>query len=118
MKYVIQNPVDEINEKTSLHIELEKEKLSVGNYKWRFICSNKVKEVKKIKKTDSKKVRDEKREINQEQEDLAWYKKNYAEEWREIFEDEMSQPTLFSGLKRQTAEANAYLKLREKYPRS
>lgn len=112
---VIQRPINEINEKTSLHIELEKEKLGVGNYKWRFICSNKVKEVKKIKKTDSKKLRDEKREINQEQEDLAWYKKNFAEEWQEIFEDEMSQPTLFSGLKRQTAEANTYLKLKEKY---
>lgn len=118
VKYVIQNPVDEINEKTSLHIELEKEKLGVGNYKWRFICSNKVEQVKKIKKTDSRKEIEEKREINREQEDLAWYKKNYAEEWREIFEDEMSQPTLFSGLKRQTAEANAYLKLKEKYPRS
>ena len=112
---VIQRPIDEINEKTSLHIELEKEKLGVGNYKWRFICSNKVEPVKKIKKTDSRKAIEEKREINQEQEDLAWYKMNYAEEWQEIFDEEMSQPTLFSGLKRQTAEANTYLKLKEKY---
>lgn len=114
---VIQNPCKEINEKTNISIDLEYEKLGVGNYKWRFICSNKISEIK-INKTDSRKEIDEKREINQELEDMAWYKKNYAQEWQKLFDEEMNQQTHFSPLKRITAEADTYLKLKEKYPRS
>lgn len=116
--YVLSKPLEELNKvNTDFKVEVSKVMRGRNLVAFRFDCTETPKEAQKLKisKTDDKKVRDEKREINREQEDLAWYKMNYAEEWQEIFEDEMSQPTLFSGLKRQTAEANTYLKLKEKY---
>ncbi len=117
VRFVIKNPCEEINKKTNIQINLGYEKISVGNYKWRFYCSNKITDSKIIKKTDSKYLIDEKRQVNQEKEDMFWYKNNYPEEWNQIFEDELNAPMLFPGLKNTTAEANTYLKLKAKYPK-
>lgn len=95
---VIQRPINEINEKTSLHIELEKEKLGVGNYKWRFICSNKAEEVKKIKNLDSQKEISTKRQIDKENEEIRFYKTKYPEKFSEYLKIAEAQQTLPFGI--------------------
>lgn len=119
--YVISKPLEELNKvNTDFRVEVSKVMRGRNLVAFRFDCTEAEKGQNKIaiKKTDSRKEIDEKREINQELEDMAWYKKNYAQEWQKLFDEEMNQPTLFSGLKRSTAEADTYLKLKEKYPRS
>lgn len=89
-KKIIENPINEINEKTLLKIEVEKIKLEKGKYKYHFDISQKNK-VLKISKSDSKQAKDEKREINEEEKIIA----ENPERFNEIFEEEKQQPSLF-----------------------
>lgn len=95
---VIKNPCEEINEKTNIKIELEYEKLEVGKYKWRFVCSNKVEEAKKIKKTDRQKEIEIKRQINREADEVDFYKTKYPEKFAEYLKIAESQQTLPFGI--------------------
>lgn len=105
---VIKNPCEEVNEKTNIKIDLEYEKLGVGNYKWRFICSNKIEEVKKIKKTDTLQTKQYKQEMNAEKKLIAENPERFAE----LFEEEMQQPALF-GSREIFARANAVSRLKK-----
>lgn len=98
VKKVIKNPCEEINEKTNIKIELEYEKLGVGKYKWRFICSNKAEEVKKIKNLDSQKEISTKRQIDKENEEIRFYKTKYPEKFSEYLKIAESQQTLPFGI--------------------
>lgn len=117
VKGVIKNPCEEINKKTNIKIDLEYEKQGKGKYKWRFICSNKIEYFKNIKKIDSRKLRDEKREINNEIERVSKLKAKYPERWQEVFDFEMSQPCLFGGekVKKTFAENKADLTLFQEF---
>lgn len=117
VKSVIKNPVEEINEKTGINIELQYQKISKGKYKWRFICSNKNEEIK-ISKTDTKALVDEKRAINSEREVIERLKKKHADRWQEIFDYEMSQISLFDSnveIKKTFARNKADLTLLEEF---
>lgn len=93
---IIKKPIEEINEKTSISISLESEKLDVGKYRWRFVCSSK-KLLKKITRTESKSSKDEKSIVNAEKKAVAKLKQKHLERWQEIFDQEMKQPFLFGG---------------------
>ncbi len=90
VRQVIKNPCDEINRKTSINIDLEYTKLGVGNYRWRFICSNKA-ELFKISKLDSKREISDKQAINDERKKIARLQKEHPERWAELLEREMQK---------------------------
>ena len=116
VKKVIINPCEEINEKTNIHIDLEYIKISKGNYKWRFNCSEKIEQLK-ITISNTKIERNLKRDINKEQIAIAKLRKAHANRWQEVFEFEMTQPCLFGGedVKKTCAKNKADLTLFQEF---
>lgn len=114
--YVIKNPLEEVGQKTNLKIDFEKIKDGKNVIGFRFLCSKKTKQLK-ISKTDSKQIKDEKRAINNEQDEMAQLKAKYPQEWQEIFEQEIKNPNLFGGeeFKNTTAESYTFQKLKERH---
>lgn len=116
IKKVIDIPLKELNE-LNKDFKIEVSRITRGRnlVAFRFDCTETEKEAKKlvIKKSEGKAIRDEKREINNEQEKLAKLKEKHADRWQEIFEYEMQQPCLFGdeSWKKLTAENKADLAL-------
>lgn len=77
---VVENPIQEVNEKTELTIRTEKVKEGKTVLGFRFHCTMKTESVK-ITKTDDPELRTEKAKINDEQKELERYKRQYPEEW-------------------------------------
>lgn len=103
--WVIQKPVEELNKvNTDFTVEVLKMKRGREIVAFRFECKETEKETKKIAITraDTKAVRDEKREINEEQEKIARLREAHGERWRAVYEFEKRQPCLFGD-----QEANA-----------
>ena len=113
---VIQKPLEEVNQKTELNITVEKIRDGREIVNWIFVCTEKIEHLK-ISKTDSRKLRDEKREINNEIEIVSKLKAKYPERWQEVFDFEMSQPCLFGGeeVKKTFAENKADLTLLQEF---
>lgn len=91
-KRVIAEPLNEINEKTLLKIDVEKTKISKGKYKYHFSISKRNKELK-ILKADTLQTKRDKQEINEEEKLIA----ENTERFAELFEEEKQQPALFGG---------------------
>lgn len=79
---VVKNPLDEVNEKTNLNITFDKIKDGKNVVGFRFNCCEKV-EPLKITKDTSKQDIDEIKIINNEQNELNYFKKAYPEEFEE-----------------------------------
>lgn len=109
---VIKKPLDEVNQITDLNISLEKIKNGRAISKFRFTCSEKNEKLQ-ITQSDTKQIKDEKRTINSEQEEMAQLKAKYPQEWQEVYEQELKNPSLFGG--EVTAEAITFQKLKEKH---
>lgn len=94
---VITNPLKELN-KINTEFKIEPSKIVRGRdlVAFRFDCTETPKEAKKnkISKSDTKKIRNEKREQNDEQEKIFELRKLYADRWQEVYEFEMKQPFL------------------------
>lgn len=103
--YVIEKPIAEVNEKTLLKIDVEKNKISKGKYKYHFAVSKKNKELK-ILKTDTLQTKRYKQELNEDEKLIAEYPERFAE----LFEAEKQQPPLFGGEIFQKARAVNKLK--------
>lgn len=88
-KKVITNPINEVNEKTLLQIDVEKFKIEKGKYKYHFDISNKNKMLK-IAKTDTTEVKQEKTEINEMEKLIA----EHSERFEEILAEERKKPYL------------------------
>lgn len=91
---VIDNPLEEVNEKTNLNIVYEKIKDGKAVIGFKFTCSEKV-EPLKIAKTDSKKLKQEKIDLNEERQKCEELKQNHAKRYAEILEQVQMQKTLF-----------------------
>lgn len=113
VKKVINNPCEEVNEKTNIHIDLEYQKISKGNYKWRFVCSEKTEQAK-ILKSDSSQEKNEKRAFNNEQKKIVKLRAAHEKDWQKLFELNMREPPLF-GDPKLYAEREADRALLEKY---
>lgn len=90
---VIENPLEEINQKTNLNISFEKIKEGKNIVGIRFYCSLKLETIK-ISKSDTKQIRDEKIRRNEEQEKIAKLRELHSDRWQEIYDYEMSLPFL------------------------
>ncbi len=120
IRKVITTPLEELNKvNTDFTVEVLKIKRGREIIAFRFECKESEKESKKlvIKKSDGKAIRDEKREINEEQEKLAKLKEKHGDRWQELFENEMKQPCLFGDVnwQKRTAENSADLALLKEF---
>lgn len=99
IKYVIQNPLDELNSICNeFKIEVLRIKRGRNLVAFRFDCTE-LKEEKKIVKTDSKEVRQAKREINEEHDELSYFKNKYPEDFAKALAEAKSQQS-FPGMPR------------------
>lgn len=119
-KYVITKPLEELNGlNNDFKIEVSRIVRGRNLVAFRFDCTETEKEAKKlvIKKSEGKAIRNEKREINNEQEKIAKLKEKHGDRWQEIFEIEMQKPCLFSdeSWKKLTAENSADLALLKEF---
>lgn len=117
---VITKPIEELNEiNEEFKIEVSKVVRGRQLVAYRFDCAEAEKEAKKIEisKSDTKQIKDEKRAVNSEQEEMAQLKAKYPQEWQEIFEQEMKNPILFGGeeFKKTTAESYTFQKIKENH---
>lgn len=109
-KYVIEQPLKELNEKTNLHIECYKLKDGKFVEGFRFVCSENFEKIKHIS-NETYEEREEINQINQDQESIEIYKKKYPKEFSEIYKLEKSQQNLFGF--ELLAESNVVQKLKE-----
>lgn len=110
---VIDTPISEINEiQNRIKIQVFPQKIGREIVGWIFVCTEKAEQLK-ISKNDTKQIKDEKRTINSEQEEMAQLKAKYPQEWQEVYEQELKNPSLFGG--EVTAEAITFQKLKEKH---
>ena len=120
IKKVLNAPIAELNE-VNKEFKIEVSKITRGRttIAFRFDCMETEKEAKKlvIKKSEGKSIRNEKREINEEQEKLAKLKEKHGDRWQELFENEMKQPCLFGDVnwQKRTAENSADLALLKEF---
>lgn len=117
IRTIIDNPISEINEiQSRIKIQVFPQKLGREIIGWIFVCTEKAEQLK-ISKSDTKQIKDEKRAINSEQEEMAQLKAKYPQEWQEIFEQEMKNPILFGGeeFKKTTAESYTFQKIKENH---
>lgn len=120
IRKVITIPIEELNKvNTDFSIEVLKIKRGREIVAFRFECKESEKETKKIAITraDSREIRQEKRDINSEQEAVAKLRKAHADRWQEVFDFEMTQPCLFGGeeIKKSFAENKANMTLLEEF---
>lgn len=94
VKYVIQQPLKELNEKTNLCISFEKIKDGKEIAGFHFSCSEKAEQLK-IKKTDSYETKTEKIKINNEIQESEILKKKHAKRYAEILAEVKAQKNLF-----------------------
>lgn len=100
IKKVIQIPLNELNSIcTDFKIEALKIKRGRNLVAFRFDCTELKKEKKKIVKTDSKEVRQAKREINEEHDELDYFKNKYPDDYARALAEAKSQQT-FPGMPR------------------
>lgn len=94
IKKVIQKPLDELNSICSeFKIEVFKIKRGRNLVAFRFDCTE-VKEEKKIVKSDSKAVRQEKRQANDDEKERSYYKTKYPDLYEKALEEAKSQQFL------------------------
>jgi plasmid replication initiation protein len=108
IKYVIDKPLEELNEKTSLHIIIEKVKRGREVYIIRFHCKEKNEKIA-IKKTDSPEEKQNKLSINDDEQFITSHQKRFDE----LLAEEKSQNTMpFIKDVECFARANAVLRLK------
>lgn len=92
IKYVIQNPLDELNSICSeFKIEVLRIKRGRNLVAFRFDCTEVKEEKKKIVKSDSKEVRQDKRQINEEHDELEHFRSKYPEDFARALAEAKSQ---------------------------
>lgn len=112
IKYVIQNPLDELNSICGeFKIEVLRIKRGRNLVAFRFDCLEKKTEKKQIVKADSKQIRKEKREINQEQDEISYYQQKYPTEYAEALAFVKSQMTLPSIIRMESMDIIDAIKL-------
>lgn len=91
IKKAVKEPVDQINEvckekQRNLHVDYELERGGKGNAikQIRFVCTENTEW--EIDKNESEQKKIEKRELNQEQNELDYYKEKYKDNWDKICE--------------------------------
>lgn len=109
----IKNTVKKINEKNFEFVTT----LDFGDYKsdeMTFICNENM-NLYKLSKDDSPSERAEKLEVNKSDEEAAYFRQKYADEWNEILFEEMKKGILVGGedFKKSVAEANTLQRMRE-----
>lgn len=100
IKKVIQIPLDELNSICNeFKIEVLRIKRGRNLVAFRFDCTELKEEKKKIVKSDSKEVRHAKREINEEHDELEYFKNKYPEDYARALNEAKSQQS-FPGMPR------------------
>lgn len=100
IKYVIQNPLDELNSICNeFKIEVLRIKRGRNLVAFRFDCTEVKEEKKKIVKDDSLEIKKIKREINDEQNEIEYYQNKYPEDYAKALAEAKAQAT-FPGIPR------------------
>lgn len=95
IKKVIQTPLNELNSICNeFKIEVLKIKRGRNLVAFRFDCTELKEEKKKIVKSDSKEVRQDKRQINEEYDELEYLKNKYPEDYARALDEAKSQQSL------------------------
>ncbi|HPY53786.1 MAG TPA: replication initiation protein [Treponemataceae bacterium] len=105
---VIAGPLAEVCQKTNIDITFEKIKNSKEIIGIRFNCTRKDDKVK-IAKTDSLKLKQEKIEINEEEDIIARNRKRFEE----LYQEELKTPNLFGTTTELFAKSNAFKRLKK-----
>lgn len=113
--WVIQKPIEELNRVNSqFKIEYSKVKRGQKIIGFRFDCTTLEKEPKKIRKTDSDLIVNQKKLINDEDKAIQKLKKRHLDWWKEVYQDNLKHPLPF-GDPELNAQNKANLALLEEF---